>query len=168
MSTATDDRPCPSASPTRLPETRPSKTYEVDEEALDEEDRKRRELAESLDPGGTNAPSGPLYGGTPEWGESVATKGHVRAFTPRKSENRSGLVVPIEIINCGSTRAFYHVTVTVTGSNGYRADARMETPVVGVYAGTSWPSELTFQDPEHAVPSDPMIEIEYEREARDG
>ncbi|MGV4924687.1 hypothetical protein [Streptomyces sp. HJ7] len=72
----------------------------------------------------------------------------------------TGLIVPVEIKNSGSRRAFYKVDVRVQGPGGFDATVHVDTDVVGVYPGGSWPVEPTVSDPGKPVPQHPQITIE--------
>ncbi|WP_159073708.1 hypothetical protein [Streptomyces sp. RTd22] len=74
---------------------------------------------------------------------------------------RSGpaLTVPVKITNHGDRRAFYEVTVRVTGPQGFDATVHMKSEVVGLYPGTSWPAELTARDSGSPVPENPQVVI---------
>ncbi|MFD5553865.1 hypothetical protein ACFWIA_08510 [Streptomyces sp. NPDC127068] len=69
------------------------------------------------------------------------------------------LSVPVKITNYGARRAFYEVDVRLTGPGGFDATVRVETAVVGVYHGTSWPTELTAEDPGKPLPENPKVVI---------
>ncbi|MFF1411563.1 hypothetical protein ACFVX6_17545 [Streptomyces sp. NPDC058289] len=153
-------RDCPSPTPPLSPTWTPS--TDAQREAAEEIDRERQEQARQLDPSGTNTPSGPAAS-EPDHGGSLAVKGDVTAYEPKRGKDGSSLAIPIEITNCGSARAFYKVGITVTGPGGYRAVADMETETTGVYPGTTWPTELTVSDPKHSAPEHPEVEITVDR-----
>ncbi|MGP3926105.1 hypothetical protein [Streptomyces sp. 8N616] len=103
----------------------------------------------------TDIPAPEDYG----FGKPIATTedGDVLVYGPRKVDGR--LRVPVTVTNHGGERAFYRVTIRVTGPGGYSATVHVDTHTTGVYPGTTWPTELTPGDPEHPVPGDPEVEI---------
>jgi len=108
------------------------------------------------------APSGvPVTPGQSKEGENfshpVTTRGDVTVFKPVRSG--SALTVPVKITNHGDRRAFYEVAVRVTGNQGFDATVHMKSEVVGLYPGTSWPTELTARDPGSPVPGNPQVTI---------
>lgn len=74
--------------------------------------------------------------------------------------------MPLSITNSGKERAFYQVEVRITGPGGFDATVRVATDVVGLYPGTSWPTELTAKDPGKPLPVNPVVSIvkNYKRE----
>ncbi|MFF7652989.1 hypothetical protein ACFZCY_24730 [Streptomyces sp. NPDC007983] len=87
----------------------------------------------------------------------LTTKGDVTVFKPVRSG--SALTVPVKITNHGDQRTFYDVAIRVTGPRGFDATVRMKSEVVGLYPGTSWPTELTARDPGSPVPENPRVTI---------
>ncbi len=70
------------------------------------------------------------------------------------------LTIPVKVTNSGSKRAFYRFTIRVTGPNGFDHTAGASMEVVGLYPGTSWPTELTVRDAGHTPPKHPHITVE--------
>ncbi|MBT2396195.1 hypothetical protein [Streptomyces sp. ISL-100] len=99
-----------------------------------------------------------MASGSESFGRPVATDGDVVVYTPTRT--RSGLIIPVKITNKGDRRAIYRVDFRVTGPGGFQATAHIETAVVGLYPGTSWPTELTAEDPGKPVPEHPIVTIE--------
>ncbi|WP_143079026.1 hypothetical protein [Streptomyces monashensis] len=110
--------------------------------------------------------SGIAKGGE-QFGTPVIRRGDVTIYTPRR--DRDALAVPVEVVNSGAKRAFYRFRIRVTGPGGFDATASASMDVVGLYPGTSWPTELTIKDPGHTPPAHPQITIvsvernEYQR-----
>ncbi|QZL05873.1 hypothetical protein K2224_24185 [Streptomyces sp. BHT-5-2] len=90
--------------------------------------------------------------------QHAVVKGDVTVYLPVRAG--TGLIVPVEIKNSGSRRAFYKVDVRVQGPGGFDATVHVDTDVVGVYPGGSWPVEPTVSDPGKPVPQHPQITIE--------
>ncbi|WP_138898493.1 hypothetical protein [Streptomyces chryseus] len=88
----------------------------------------------------------------------MATDGDVVVYAPTRTT--SGLTIPVKITNNGDRRAIYQVDVRITGPGGFDATAQVKTTVVGLYPGTSWPTELTAKDPGKPVPEHPIVTIE--------
>lgn len=159
-SPSSSDRPCvPPAPPTPLGWKPRS---EAERKAHEEVDRYRQELARQLDPEGVNQPNGPREA-EPDLGKPVSSEGDVAAYAPRRGSDGSSLIVPVKIVNCGSARAFYKVTITVTGE-GFQGSENVETAVTGVYPGTTWPTEVTVRDSRHPAPNHPQVRISVTRE----
>ncbi|MFL4945973.1 hypothetical protein ACJ6WE_01055 [Streptomyces sp. MMS24-I31] len=78
-------------------------------------------------------------------------------YTPRR--DKEALTVPVKVVNSGKKRAFYRFRIRVTGAGGFDATASASADVVGLYPGTSWPTELTVRDPGHIPPANPHITI---------
>ncbi|MBB5117981.1 hypothetical protein [Streptomyces eurocidicus] len=102
---------------------------------------------------GIPAPNG--YG----FGKPVAKgrDGEVIVYQPTRSDG--GLKVPITITNNGKDRAFYKVSVRVTGPSGFSTTVHVETSTTGVYPGVTWPTELIARDSDHPVPDKASAEI---------
>lgn len=67
--------------------------------------------------------------------------------------------MPLSITNSGKERAFYLVEVRITGPGGFDATVRVDTGAVGLYPGTSWPTELIVKDPGKPLPKTPVVSI---------
>ncbi|MFJ3839142.1 hypothetical protein ACWGHM_38010 [Streptomyces sp. NPDC054904] len=111
----------------------------------------------------TPAPSTPPTPPTPPegaegFGPVVARDGDVSAHAAVR-EAGGVLRVPVSVTNRGSVRAFYEVTVRVTGPDGYEATGSFGTDTVGVYPGASWPTEVQVSMPGRAAPAEPKVEI---------
>ncbi|QHA09301.1 hypothetical protein GQF42_44525 [Streptomyces broussonetiae] len=127
------------------------------EEARQKAERERRQAAP---PGVTITPS-PVTGiakGSEHFGTPVISQGDVTVYAARRE--KGGLTVPVEVVNSGRKRAFYRFRIRITGPGGFDATASASSNVVGLYPGTSWPTELTVSDPGHTPPSHPHITIE--------
>ncbi|EST25373.1 hypothetical protein M878_28930 [Streptomyces roseochromogenus subsp. oscitans DS 12.976] len=96
--------------------------------------------------------------GSEHFGTPVIRQGDVTVYTARR--DKGGLTVPVEVVNSGSKRAFYRFRLRVTGPGGFNATVSASMDVVGLYPGTSWPTELTVSDPGHTPPAQPHITIE--------
>ncbi|MFF3020104.1 hypothetical protein [Streptomyces sp. NPDC057939] len=108
----------------------------------------------------TPAPSTPPAPpeGTGEFGPVVARDGDVSAHAAVR-EAGGVLRVPVSVTNGGTVRAFYEVTVRVTGPDGYEATGSFATDTVGVYPGASWPTEVKVSMPGRDAPAEPKVEI---------
>ncbi|MFD6879941.1 MULTISPECIES: hypothetical protein [unclassified Streptomyces] len=108
----------------------------------------------------TPAPSTPPTSpeGAEEFGPVVARDGDVSAHAAVR-EAGGVLRVPVSVTNRGSVRAFYEVTVRVTGPDGYDATGSFTTDTVGVYPGASWPTGIQVSMPGRAAPAEPKVEI---------
>ncbi|MFJ8363788.1 hypothetical protein [Streptomyces sp. NPDC093984] len=104
-------------------------------------------------PAGTGIAKGSEHFGTP-----VIRQGDVTVYAARR--DKGGLTVPVEVVNSGRKRAFYRFRIRITGPGGFDATASASMDVVGLYPGTSWPTELTVSDPGHTPPAHPHITIE--------
>ncbi|MFC7830707.1 hypothetical protein [Streptomyces sp. NPDC057375] len=124
--------------------------------AAAEVERERREAAP---PGDVITPSH-VAGASEEedFGASVARKGDLTVYTP--TAHRDTLTIPVKVTNSGSKRAFYRFTIRVTGPNGFDRTAGASLEVVGLYPGTSWPTELTVRDANHTPPTHPHVTVE--------
>lgn len=113
----------------------------------------------------TPSPAGTdIAKGSEKFGNPVARQGDVTVYTPRR--NRDALTVPVKVVNSGKERAFYRFRIHITGAGGFDAAASASVEVVGLYPGTSWPTELTVKDPGHMPPANPHITIvSVERDA---
>jgi hypothetical protein len=96
--------------------------------------------------------------GSEHFGNPVAQRGDVTVYVARR--DKDGLRIPVEVVNSGRTRAFYRFRIRITGPGGFKATADAAMDVVGLYPGTSWPTELTVRDPGHTPPAHPHITIE--------
>ncbi|WP_371792310.1 hypothetical protein OG285_25295 [Streptomyces sp. NBC_01471] len=114
-----------------------------------------------------SAPSGdiitqPPRSGTPQgeekFGKAVATQGDLTVYAARR--HGTTLTVPCKITNSGHRRASYTFRIRVTGPDGYNATAQASLDVVGLYPGTSWPTELAVQQSGKPAPAQPKITIE--------
>lgn len=158
-SSSSSGRPCaPPTPPTPLGWAPRS---EAERKAHEEVDHYRQELARQLDPEGVNQPNGPREP-EPDLGKPVSIEGDVAAYAPHRGPDGSSLVVPVKITNCGAARAFYKVTITVTGKD-FQGSANFETAVTGVYAGTTWPTEVTVRDSRNPAPDRPRVKISVTR-----
>lgn len=126
------------------------------EAAADEAERQRREAA----PSGEVITPSRVAGASEEedFGASVAREGDLTVYTP--TTHGDTLTIPVEITNSSSKRAFYHFTIRITGPDGYDHTAGASLEVVGLYPGTSWPTELTVRDANHTPPEHPRITVE--------
>ncbi|MCC5476068.1 hypothetical protein [Streptomyces barringtoniae] len=127
------------------------------EAARQKAERERRQAAP---PGVTITPS-PVTGiakGSEHFGTPLIRQGDVTVYTAKRAKD--GLTVPVEVVNSGTRRAFYRFRIRVTGSGGFDATVSASMDVVGLYPGTSWPTELTVSDPGHTPPAHPHITIE--------
>lgn len=100
----------------------------------------------------------PPPAGTEEFGPVVARDGDASAYAPVRDAG-GVLRVPVSLTNRGTVRAFYEVTLRVTGPDGYEATGSFSTDTVGVYPGASWPTEVEVSMPGRAAPADPKVEI---------
>ncbi|MFF4320924.1 hypothetical protein [Streptomyces sp. NPDC001568] len=100
----------------------------------------------------------PPPAGTEEFGPVVARDGDATAHAPVRAAG-GVLRVPVSLTNRGTVRAFYEVTLRVTGPDGYEATGSFSTDTVGVYPGASWPTEVEVSMPGRAAPADPKVEI---------
>ncbi|MEV7690675.1 hypothetical protein ACFW1F_11175 [Streptomyces bungoensis] len=118
------------------------------------------ERKQAAPPGVTITPS-PAGTGTAEgsekFGTPLARQGDVAVYAPRR--DKEALLVPVRVVNSGKNRAFYRFRIRVTGAAGFDATASASEEVVGLYPGTSWPTELTVRDPGHMPPANPHITI---------
>ncbi|MGW7409756.1 hypothetical protein ACWGI9_39695 [Streptomyces sp. NPDC054833] len=106
----------------------------------------------------TPSPAGTsIAKGSEKFGTPIARQGDVTVYTPRRDEE--ALTVPVKVVNSGKERAFYRFRIRVTGAGGFDATASASAEVVGLYPGTSWPTELTVRDPGHMPPANPHITI---------
>ncbi|MEU5592803.1 hypothetical protein [Streptomyces sp. NPDC020298] len=121
-----------------------------------EEERRRAAappgVAITPSPAGTGIAEGSERFGTP-----IARRGDVTVYTPRRA--KEVLTVPVKVVNSGRERAFYRFRIRVTGAGGFDATASASAEVVGLYPGTSWPTELTVRDSGRTPPASPRITI---------
>ncbi|MER6385437.1 hypothetical protein [Streptomyces sp. NPDC001250] len=96
--------------------------------------------------------------GGEHFGPPLIRQGDVTVYTARRDGD--ALTVPVEVVNSGTKRAFYRFRLRVTGPGGFDTTASESADVVGLYPGTSWPTELTVSDPGHMPPAHPHITIE--------
>src|SRR5262249_5641125 len=96
--------------------------------------------------------------GNEHFGTPVTRQGDVTVYTARRDKGE--LRVPVEVVNSGRKRAFYRFRIRITGPGGFDATASASTDAVGLYPGTSWPTELTVSAPGHTLPAHPHITIE--------
>ncbi|MFD9566127.1 hypothetical protein [Streptomyces sp. NPDC059994] len=85
-------------------------------------------------------------------------KGDLVAFTVHRAGAK--LTLPVRITNSGRERAFYQADLRITGPGGFAALVHVATEVVGVYPGTSWPTELTVEAAGKPVPDHPVVTVE--------
>ncbi|MFF6998864.1 hypothetical protein ACFY93_28450 [Streptomyces sp. NPDC008313] len=123
--------------------------------AAAEAERERREAAP---PGEVITPSRVAGASEEDFGASVARKGDLTVYTP--TAHGDTLTIPVKVTNSGSRRAFYRFTIRITGPNGFDRTAGASMEVVGLYPGTSWPTELTVQDANHTPPKHLHITVE--------
>lgn len=145
--------PEPSVSPSSSGTSEERKT----ESAADKAERQRREAA----PPGETTNLSPVTG-IPEGGEHfgipVTRKDDLTVYTP--TVHGDALTIPVKVTNSGRKRAYYRFTIRVTGPDGFDATADASMDVVGLYPGTSWPTELTVRDAGHTPPEHPHITVE--------
>ncbi|MFJ6573205.1 hypothetical protein ACIQNU_37930 [Streptomyces sp. NPDC091292] len=129
----------------------------AEEEALSAEASKRAASAPSGDP-----VTPPEFSGVPsgqeDFGPAILKDGDVTVYRPTR--HGESLTIPVKVTNTGSRRAFYDVAIRVTGPDGFSATIRLKEDVVGLYPGTSWPTEQVVQDPGHPAPEHPQVEFE--------
>lgn len=147
----------PQVSAPPLSPTEPSPHSDLTAADQDEANRSRAASAPSGDPVPQTKRSGSVTGGE-DFGEPTTVRGDVSVYPPvRKGD---ALAIPLKITNSGTKRAIYRVTIKVTGTNGFEATIPMETGTVGVYPGTSWPTELVATDAGKRIPKNPVVSIE--------
>ncbi|WP_143658753.1 hypothetical protein [Streptomyces sp. IMTB 2501] len=120
-----------------------------------------RERRQAAPPGTTITPSPAGTGigkGSEHFGTPVIRQGDVTVYAARR--DKGGLTVLVEVVNSGRKRAFYRFRIRITGPGGFDATASASMDVVGLFPGTSWPTELTVSDPGHTPPAHPHITIE--------
>ncbi|WP_189765858.1 hypothetical protein [Streptomyces xanthochromogenes] len=100
-------------------------------------------------------------------GTPLVVRGDVAVYPP--VHKGSVLTVPVSIVNTGAERAFYRADVHVTGPDGFDVVLHIDTPVVGVYPGASWPTELSTAVAGKSVPAHPTVTVDNygRREYRD-
>jgi hypothetical protein len=150
---AVQSSPSTSATSATAATTGPGRT----ELARQKAERERRQAAP---PGVTITPSAVtgVAKGREHFGTPLVRQGDVTVFTPQR--HTDALTVPVEVVNSGRKRAFYRFRIRITGPGGFDATASASMDVVGLYPGTSWPTELTVSDPGHTPPAHPHITIE--------
>ncbi|MFE9662958.1 hypothetical protein [Streptomyces sp. NPDC005955] len=139
-----------SPSPSDIPNS------DLSQEESDALDRERAAAAPPGDPIARSSETG-MPQGKEDFGKPLLTDGDVTVYVPVRRGD--ALSVPVKITNHGTRRAFYEVDVRLTGPGGFDATVRVETAVVGVYPGTSWPTELTAEDPGTPLPKNPKVVI---------
>ncbi|MEV3854949.1 hypothetical protein AB0J38_11545 [Streptomyces sp. NPDC050095] len=106
----------------------------------------------------TRTPSQASPSGSERFGKPIATRGDVTVYRPTR---RGGnLIVPVKVTNTGTAKAFYDIKIRISGPEGFAATISLKNEVVGLYPGTSWPTEQTVNDPGKPLPALPHIEFE--------
>ncbi|MEK2479543.1 hypothetical protein [Streptomyces noursei] len=145
-----------STAPSSAPETGAPNSGKVDWDAVARASAERAAKAPSGDP---VRPGASRSGADDKnFQQRAVIKGDVTVYTPVRTG--TGLTVPVEIKNSGSRRALYQVDVRVQGPGGFDATVHINTDVVGVYPGGSWPVEPTASAPGKPLPEHPQITIE--------
>ncbi|MFE3182763.1 hypothetical protein ACFXKR_18105 [Streptomyces violascens] len=158
-STADSSSPSPSVS-VAAPPSAPSSAVKGSPQA--EADRAARERAAAAPKGGTpvrHPAPGQTAGNDENFGKPSVIDGDITVYAPLRQG--SALTVPVKITNSGSRRAFYQADVRVQGSGGFDVTVHIDTDVVGLYPGTSWPTELTAQVPGKSAPDHPVVTVEH-------
>ncbi|GAA0378088.1 hypothetical protein [Streptomyces blastmyceticus] len=127
----------------------PTASVASGDHARQEEQQRRKASVPKGHPveGKTTIPSPEDYGYGKPGGS--AENGDVLVYEPKKE---NGLLrIPVTVTNHGDKRAFYKVTITLTGSNGSSVTAYLDTSTTGVYPGTTWPTELNADDTAHPL-----------------
>ncbi len=106
----------------------------------------------------TSAPRHGIPQGAEKFGTAVAEQGDLTVYAAKREG--AALVVPCKITNSGDRRAAYAFRIRVTGPGGYNATAQASLDTVGLYPGTSWPTELTVRQSGTPVPAHPKITVE--------
>ncbi|MFE3526747.1 hypothetical protein ACFXOD_35190 [Streptomyces sp. NPDC059161] len=125
-------------------------------------DRAAGERAAAAPKGGTpvrHPAPGQTAVGDENFGKASVVDGDITVYTPVRQG--SALTLPVKITNSGGRRAFYQADVRVQGSGGFDVTVHIDTDVVGLYPGTSWPTELTAQVPGKSAPDHPTVTIEH-------
>ncbi|MFE1877417.1 hypothetical protein ACFW9N_42365 [Streptomyces sp. NPDC059496] len=135
---------------------RASTRNSFDPEANERAERERAAAAASGVPVQPAAPGSEADNGN--FKQRITTKGDVTVYAPVRS--RDGLTVPVEIKNSGAKRAFYKVDIRVRSADGFDVTVHVDTEVVGVYPGKSWPVEVIAKAQGNPVPDHPQITIE--------
>ncbi|MGW2864187.1 hypothetical protein [Streptomyces sp. NPDC001205] len=158
-STAESSSSSPSASVDARPSAPPPPTAVSSAQAAD---RAARERAAAAPKSGTpvrHPAPGQTAGNDENFGKSSVIDGDITVYAPVR--RGSALTVPVKITNSGSRRAFYQADVRIQGSGGFDVTVHIDTDVVGLYPGTSWPTELTAQVPGKSAPDHPVVTIEH-------
>ncbi|MFJ8314052.1 MULTISPECIES: hypothetical protein [unclassified Streptomyces] len=158
-STAESSSPSPSVSIAAPPPSAPPSAVKGSAQAGD---RAARERAAAAPKGGTpvrHPAPGQTAVGDENFGKPSVIDGDITVYTP--VHQGSALTVPVKITNSGSRRAFYQADVRVQGSGGFDVTVHIDTDVVGLYPGTSWPTELTAQVRGKSAPDHPAVTIEH-------
>ncbi|MGW8330264.1 hypothetical protein ACWGLE_20500 [Streptomyces sp. NPDC055897] len=125
-------------------------------------DSAARERAAAAPKGGTpvkHPAPGQTTAGDEDFTKTAVTEGDITVYAPVRQG--AALAVPVKITNSGGRRAFYQADVRVQGPGGFDVTVHIDTDVVGVYPGTSWPTELTAQVPGKPVPAHPVVTIKH-------